>query len=94
MVIGITVQADLRVHTGELGDGEQVVGGDIDLGAGHADLLDQVLVCDPVLKTEKNKVYVERLLSEGGAAVDSMNKIIGPEKTGELIRKFMYHTVD
>ncbi|MBR4471897.1 MAG: hypothetical protein IKS54_11360 [Erysipelotrichaceae bacterium] len=60
----------------------------------YLDLLDQVLVCDPVLKTEKNKVYVERLLSEGGAAVDSMNKIIGQEKTGELIRKFMYHTVD
>ena len=42
-MIGITVQADLRVHAGELGEGKHVVGGDIDLGGRHADLLDQIL---------------------------------------------------
>ncbi len=56
----------------------------------YLELLDKAEDCNPSRKKEKNKVYAEGLLSNGGAAVDSMNKIIGPEKTSELIRKFMY----
>ena len=57
-------------------------------------LLEKAPLCDKGRKNAANKVYVERLLSEGGAAVDSMNKILGPEKTARLIRTFMYHTQD
>lgn len=53
-------------------------------------LLSNAPDCDPAEKTEKNRAYAERLLSEGGVAVDSMNKIIGKEKTSRLIREFMY----
>lgn len=56
----------------------------------YLELLDKAEDCDPEAKKEKTKEYVDRLLSEGGAAVDSMNKIIGKEKTAKLVREFMY----
>lgn len=56
----------------------------------YLELLDKAEDCDPETKKEKTKEYVDRLLSEGGAAVDSMNKIIGKEKTAKLVREFMY----
>ena len=56
----------------------------------YLDLLSKASDCDPGAKTEKNRAYAERLLSEGGAAVDSMKKMIGEEKTSRLIREFMY----
>ena len=56
----------------------------------YLDLLSRAPDCDPEQKTEKNRAYAERLLSEGGVAVDSMKKIIGEEKTSRLIRRFMY----
>ncbi len=56
----------------------------------YLELLDKANDCDPEAKKEKTKEYVDRLLSEGGAAVDSMNKIIGKEKTAKLVREFMY----
>ena len=56
----------------------------------YLDLLAKAPGCDPHQKTEKNRAYAERLLSEGGVAVDSMKKMIGEEKTSRLIRKFMY----
>ena len=56
----------------------------------YLELLDKAEDCDPEAKKEKTKEYVNRLLSEGGAAVDSMNKIIGKEKTAKLVREFMY----
>ena len=57
----------------------------------YLELLNKAPECDPKEKKEKVAVYVDRLIGEGGAAVDSMNKIIGPEKTAKLIREFMYH---
>lgn len=61
------------------------------------DLFDQYLIylreaaeCDPELKAAEVRKYVDRLIEEGGVAVDGMNKIIGKEKTAELIRRFMY----
>ena len=56
----------------------------------YMDLLSKAPDCDADAKTEKNRAYAEKLLSEGGVAVDSMKKIIGEEKTSCLIRKFMY----
>ena len=56
----------------------------------YLELLDKAEDCGPEAKKEKTKEYVDRLLSEGGAAVDSMNKIIGKEKTAKLVREFMY----
>ena len=56
----------------------------------YLDLLAKVPECNPDEKTEKNCAYAERLLSEGGVAVDSMKKMIGEEKTSRLIREFMY----
>ena len=57
----------------------------------YLDLLAKAPDCDPQEKKEKTAVYVNRLINEGGAAVDSMNKLIGNELTAKLIREFMYH---
>ena len=57
----------------------------------YLDLLDKVPSCDPNKKKEKTAIYVNRLINEGGAAVDSMNKLIGKELTSKLIKEFMYH---
>ncbi len=46
--------------------------------------------CDREAKKKAVEEYTGRLISEGGAAVDSMNKIIGREKTAELISTYMY----
>ena len=54
-------------------------------------LLNKVEDCDPELKKKEVKKYVDRLLSEGGAAIDSMNKIIGTASTEKLVREFMYN---
>ena len=54
-------------------------------------LLKDAPKCDPDKKKAEVRKYVDRLIAEGGAAVDSMNKIIGAEKTAKLIREFMYH---
>ena len=56
----------------------------------YLDYLSKAPECDPDAKKEKNRAYAERLLSEGGVAVDSMKKIIGEEKTSRLIREYMY----
>ena len=53
-------------------------------------LLGEAPACDPEKKREKNRGYVDRLLAEGGPAVDSMKKLLGEEKTEELIRRSMY----
>ena len=50
--------------------------------------------CDPEEKIKRNKKYSDRLISEGGMAVDSLTKMIGAEKTATLIRKYMYATED
>lgn len=56
----------------------------------YLELLDKVPDCDPDLKAREVKKYVDRLINEGGAAVDNMNKIIGKDKTEILIRTYMY----
>ena len=56
----------------------------------YLDCLSKAPGCDPDVKKEKNRAYAERLLSEGGVAVDSMKKISGEEKTSRLIREYMY----
>ena len=54
-------------------------------------LLSEAKDCDPEKKKAAVRTYVDKLIEKGGAAVDSMNKIIGPEKTSKLIREFMYN---
>ena len=57
----------------------------------YLDLLHKAENCDPQKKKAETAKYVDRLIKEGGAAIDSMNKIIGQDMTGELVRKFMYN---
>ena len=57
----------------------------------YLELLKSAPDCNPEEKKTAVRKYVDRLISEGGMAVDSMNKIIGPEDTAMLIRDFMYH---
>ena len=57
----------------------------------YLDLLDQAPECDAQEKKKKTAVFVDRLIAEGGPAVDNMKKLIGSELTGRLIREFMYH---
>lgn len=66
---------------------EMMLGDCLDL---YLTLLKQAPICSADEKRAANRSYVDRLLSEGGAAVDSMKKIIGLEKTETLIRRFMY----
>ena len=56
----------------------------------YLDVLDAAPECDADAKRAQNRIYVDRLLREGGMAVDNMKKIIGVEKTERLVRTFMY----
>lgn len=58
----------------------------------YIELLEKAETCDPQLKIAKTKQYSEKLISDGGMAVDSLSKMIGADKTATLIRKFMYAT--
>ena len=57
---------------------------------GYLALLDQAPVCDEAEKLAVTRPYVDRLLAEGGMAVDGMKKMIGAERTERLVREFMY----
>ena len=48
--------------------------------------------CEAAPKREKASVYVEGLLQNGGPSTDVFKKGIGPEKTAELFRKFLFAT--
>ena len=60
----------------------------------YLDLLSLANNCDYDLKNKKNSDYVNRLIEEGGTAVNSLNKIIGKEKCSELIRRYMFNIID
>ena len=68
-------------------EGEQMMNDCLDV---YLALLAKAKKCDPEKKAGEVRKYVDRLLGEGGAAVDSMNKIIGTEKTTRLVKDFMY----
>ena len=53
-------------------------------------LLDAAPECDEDEKLAAVRPYVDRLLAEGGMAVDGMKRMIGEEKTARLVREFMY----
>ena len=59
----------------------------------YLELLDKAQNCDRKEKNKAVKKYVDRLISEGGVAVDSMKKIIGEEKTAKLVREYMYGVI-
>ena len=46
--------------------------------------------CDPAEKAAKNKAYADRLLSEGGVAVDQMTKLFGRATAKRLVLTHMY----
>ena len=49
--------------------------------------------CDPVdpeIKKQKNLKFSECLYSNGGPAVDQFKKMIGPEKTEEFLKRYMF----
>jgi hypothetical protein len=48
--------------------------------------------CDIAAKQEKASVYVEGLLEQGGPSTDVFRKGIGPERTAELFRRFLFGT--
>ena len=54
-------------------------------------LLQSAKDCDYGKKKEIVKEYVDKLLSQGGVAIDGMKKMFGDEKTDILIRKYMYN---
>lgn len=56
----------------------------------YIELLDKAENCDPEMKKQEIRKYVDRLLNEGGVAVDAMKKMIGKDKTEILVRKYMY----
>ncbi len=56
----------------------------------YLDLLEKAPDCDPEKKKEEVRKYVDRLIAEGGMAVDGLSKMIGLEKATELIRNYMY----
>lgn len=48
--------------------------------------------CQAAPKREKASVYVEGLLQKGGPSTDVFKKGIGPEKTADLFRKYLFAT--
>ena len=55
-------------------------------------MAEQAEGCDANSKREKASVYVEGLLEQGGPSTDVFKKGIGPEKTAELFRRFLFGT--
>ena len=53
-------------------------------------LLEEASECNSDAKKESIREYAERLIKEGGMAVDGLIRMIGIEKTKELIRNYMF----
>lgn len=47
--------------------------------------------CDPLEKRAATAEYAQKLIREGGAAVDSMKKMIGDARTEKLVAEYMFH---
>ena len=58
--------------------------------AAYLETLKKAPACDPEAKKAEVRKYADRLISEGGMAVDGLSRMIGKEKCMELIRKYMY----
>ncbi len=74
------LQSDYRLTPRDMGE----------LARAYLGLLRQTPACGKEEKRAATAAYVDGLLTNGGPAVDSMKKIIGPEKTARLVRAFMY----
>ena len=48
-------------------------------------------VCDPEAKRQATADYAQRLIREGGVAVDGMTKMIGANRTEKLVAEYMFH---
>lgn len=53
--------------------------------------LKEAAPCDPQAKREATAVYAQRLIKEGGVAVDGMTKMIGANRTEKLVAEYMFH---
>ena len=60
----------------------------------YLDLLRKAPYCDYSEKQQLTNEYVSQLIENGGAAVDSLSKMIGAELTAELINRFMFNVKD
>lgn len=59
---------------------------------GYIRLSSTSISVDPKLKKEKNALYSEGLLENGGPATDVFIKTMGKEKTAEVFRSFLFGT--
>ena len=46
--------------------------------------------CDPAVKKEKTKAYVDGLFANGGPAVDQFKKLIGDDAAREVFEKYVF----
>lgn len=60
----------------------------------YIDLLKKAPYCDYSEKQQLTNDYVSKLIENGGAAVDSLVKMIGREPTVQLINRFMFNVKD
>lgn len=56
----------------------------------YASLFKDAKDCDPSIKSEKNGVFVEGLISNGGPAIDTIRSILGKDAAEELFRRFIF----
>ena len=56
--------------------------------------LDEAPVCDDAAKRAKTRAFAERLIAEGGPAVDQVTRLFGTETAKRLILRHMYGAAD
>ena len=57
---------------------------------GYTALLADCTPCDAAEKKRKNAAFSDGLLQNGGPAVDTFTKLIGPDRTAEFLRTYMF----
>ena len=58
----------------------------------YLDLFATAREVDRVVKTERNRTYVEGLISNGGPAINAVRGMIGDEAAETLFRRFLFNT--
>lgn len=58
----------------------------------YLDLFATAREVDPAVKTERNRTYVEGLISNGGPAINAVRGMIGDEAAETLFRRFLFGT--
>ena len=58
----------------------------------YLDLFATAREVDRAVKTERNRTYVEGLISNGGPAINAVRGMIGDEAAETLFRRFLFGT--